>query len=194
MRRPWSWLSAVVAGFLIGPAPIAAEPDDDEPIGSEDVARRKMIGHAVQGIDFYVWDEDSTEAAAWALALAQSPGERTRTIRWRAIAARTAALPSVSVSEQELAFAARADEHEGSSLTALGLVLCLLPSLDRTYVISSWATSPDEHVRRTLARALAAPFEALGVDCAIGHLQEDPNAEVARLARSAAAARAASLA
>src|SRR4030095_9461238 len=122
---------------------------------AEEIARRKMIGHAVRGIDFYVWDEDSAEAGAWALALAQSPGERSRTTRGRAIAPRTAALPPVSVSEQELAFAARADEHECSSLTALGLVLCLLPSLDRTYVISSWATSPHEPVQRTLGRAIA---------------------------------------
>lgn len=195
MRRPWpwSWLGAVVMGFVIGPGQVAAEPDDGEAIETER-GWPKTSGRAVGGIHFYVWDEDPRAAEEWALTLAQSPGEPTRLARWRAVAERTAVLPSVSVSEHELAFATRvADACEGSGLTPLGLVLCLLPSLDRTYLISSLATSSDEQVRLALARALAAPFQALGVDWAIGHLEEDPSADVARQARSAAAARAAPL-
>ena len=75
--------------------------------------------------------------------------------------------------------------------TPLGLLLCLLPSLDRTYLVSSLATSPDEQTRLALARALAAPFDALGVDFAIGQLKEDPSPDVARHARFAFATRAA---
>jgi hypothetical protein len=191
MRRPWSWLGVVVMGFLIGPDPIAAEPDDAEAIETER-GSPKTSGHAVGGIGFYVWDEDARTAEDWALTLAQSPGEQQ--VRWRAIAERSAVLSSVSVSERELAFATRvADTCEGSGLTPLGLLLCLLPSLDRTYLISSLATSSDERVRLALARALAAPFQALGVDWAIRHLEEDPSPDVARQARIASVARAAPL-
>jgi len=190
MRRPWSWLGAVVMGILIGPAPVTADPDDD-PIEAER-SEPRASGHSIAGTDFFVWDEDAVAAEEWALSLAQSPGAHPGFDRWRGIAQRTAVLPSASVSENELAFATRvAEACEGSGLTALGLLLCLLPSLDRTYLISSMATSSDEKVRFALARALAAPFQALGVDWAIRYLEEDPSPDVARQARFAFAVRAA---
>jgi hypothetical protein len=190
-RRPWSWISAAVMGFLIGPAPVTPDPDDD-PIETE--RPEPTSGHAVGGIGFYVWDEDPLAADEWAFTLAQAARERTRWARWRAIAERTAALPSAPVSEHELAFAARvAAFGGGSELTLLGCWLCMLPTLDRTYLISSLATSSDDRIRLALARALAAPFQAVGVEGAIGHLRADPSAEIARHARSAAAARAARL-
>ena len=85
-------------------------------------------------------------------------------------------------------------EEEDVQRSSLGLVLCLLPGLDRTCLISAWATSANEPTRRALARALAAPFEAVGVRAALEELQRDPSAEVRRLARAAAASREASLA
>src|SRR5262245_46796158 len=193
MRRSWSWLAALAMGFLIGPGSISTDPDDDEPIETEREFP-KTSGRAVGGMDFYVWDEDARAAEEWALALAQA-GEPARSARWRAIAARTAALPLASLTEHELAFATRvAESCESSELTPLGLLLCLLPSLDRTYLISSMATSPDAKIRVALARALAAPFEALGVGGTISHLKQDPNPEVARHARLAFATRVARLA
>jgi hypothetical protein len=153
----------MVMGFLIGPAPIAAEPDDAE-LTEAERGRPRTSGHAIGGIDFYVWDEDPGVAEEWALALARAPGEPTRLVRWRTVAERTAALPSVLVNEHDVALATRiADACGGSALTPLGLVLCLLPSLDRTHLISSFATS------------------------------SDPEADIAREARSAAGARAARL-
>jgi len=80
--------------------------------------------------------------------------------------------------------------HEGPTL---GVLLCLLPSLDRTCLISAWATSPRESTRRALADALSRPFEAVGVRTALELLREDPSPEVRRLARVAAASRADSL-
>src|SRR5262245_53701159 len=126
MRRPWSWLGAVVIGLLLGPGPVTADPDDDDPVETERHWPR-TTGRALQGVNFYVWDEDPRVVEEWALALAYSPGEQRRSARWRAIAERTAALPSVSVTEHELAFATRvADRCEGPGLTPLGLLLCLL--------------------------------------------------------------------
>lgn len=83
--------------------------------------------------------------------------------------------------------------HAGDSGTSpLGCMLCLLPGLDRTCLISAWATSPNEKTRRALARAPSAPFEAVGVRAVVDHLQADPSPEVRRLARFAAAIRRAS--
>jgi hypothetical protein len=59
--------------------------------------------------------------------------------------------------------------------------------------VSAWATSPDVRTRRAVARALAAPFEAIGVDAALEHLRADPDPQTRRLARSAVSARRASL-
>jgi hypothetical protein len=188
-RRRWSWISAAVMGFLIGPAPVTADPDDD-PIETERT-EEPTTGHAIGGVSFYVWDEDSRAADEWAFTLAQSAHERTRWARWRAIAERTAVLPSAPVDEHDLAFAMRVAALGGrSELTPLGRWLCMLPTLDRTYLIASLATSSDDAIRLALARALAAPFRAVGADGAIGYLREDSRAEIARQARSAAAARA----
>jgi hypothetical protein len=191
MRRTWSWLGAVVMGLLIGPGPIAAESEEVDPVEAERDELEEG-GFAVRGIEFYVWDEDAEAAEEWALALAQSPSEqRRRAERWRAIAEQTAAMPRVPVRERELAFAARcSDTCEESGLTPLGVLLCLLPGLDRTYLVSSLATSPDEKTRLALARALAAPFDALGVDAAISQLAQDPSPDVARHARFAFSTRA----
>ena len=195
MRRPWpwSWLAALAMGFLIGPSSVPADlDDDDDPIETERDFP-ETSGGAVRGSDFYVWDEDVREAEEWALTLAQS-GEPARSARWRAIAARTAAMPSASLTDHELAFAMRvAETCEGSGLTPLGLLLCLLPGLDRTYLISSMATSPDVRIRLAVARALAAPFQALGARETIRHLEEDRSPDVARQARIASATRAARL-
>ena len=187
-RRRWSWISAAVMGFLIGPAPVTADPDDD-PIETERT-EEPTTGHAIGGISFYVWDEDSGAADEWAFTLAQSSHERTRWARWRAIAESTAVLPSARVGEHELAFAMRVAALGGrSELTPLGRWLCTLPTLDRTYLIASLATSSDEAIRLALARALAAPFRSVGVDGAIGYLREDSSPEIARQAGRAAAAR-----
>ena len=187
MRRPWSWLGAVVMGLLIGPGAIAAEIETERD-------ESEAGGFAVGGIEFYVWDEDAEAAEEWALALAQSPREQGRVRRWRAIAEQTAVMTPVAVGERALAIAARFSDLSAAGdepgLTSLGVLLCLLPSLDRTYLVSSLATSPDEKARLALAHALAAPFDALGVDVAISQLKQDPSPEVARHARFAFATRA----
>lgn len=78
MRR--SWLRSVLFGILIGPAPVpmdpAMDPAETEPseLGIEQPAPRKQSGHSVQGPHFYVWDEDSREAADWAVELQRADG------------------------------------------------------------------------------------------------------------------------
>jgi hypothetical protein len=187
----WSWLRAALLGLVIGPAPAAVEPGAAKPLEAERLAAGKTAGHAVPGSGFYVWDEDAREAEEWALELLErSAGEVDQSAPWRVIAARTAARPSLLMDEDESKLAAGI---EGSSweggISPLGLLLCLLPSLDRTCLISSCAASSHEPMRLALARALAAPFEAVGVRAVLDHLQNDPSAEVRRSARSAAAVR-----
>jgi hypothetical protein len=108
----------------------------------------------------------------------------------RDIAERSSARPSFLTDEHEAKLATWS-ESSGSAagISTLGCLLCLLPSLDRTALICSCATSASEETRRALARALAAPFEAVGLRPAIDHLQSDPSSEVRRLARFAAATR-----
>ena len=71
---------------------------------------------------------------------------------------------------------------EGANLSA---VLRALPPLEQTWLVSSWAASPNEPTRRMLASALAEPFDGVGARWALEHLQRDPNAEVRRRARAA---------
>lgn len=187
----WSWIRAAVLGVVLGPTPVAAEPVDavELPEG-EHVSGAGTAGHAVRGPNFYVWDEDPREAAEWAGELLESGGRTIDPARWRAIAARSAALPAVLTNDQEAELTAWLETSAADPrLSSLGLLLCLLPSLDRTCLISSWATSPNERTRRALANALAAPFEAVGVPDVLQHLQEDASPEVRRIARSAAASR-----
>jgi hypothetical protein len=102
----------------------------------------------------------------------------------------SAASPSIPDSQLEAELAAWIGAPEGvPEASSLGSLLCLLPSLDRTCVIASLATSSNESARRALAEALSAPFEAVGVRGALEHLQADPSPEVRRLARSASAVR-----
>src|SRR5262245_49455140 len=56
----------------------------------------------------------------------------------------------------------------------LGAVLRALPPLERTWLISSWATSESEPARRLLASALVEPLDAVGARWALDHLQRDP--------------------
>ena len=79
---PTSW-GKIALGFLIGPAPLPPEPGDAEPLEAEQVSTGKAelaspakhSGHAVQGLHFFVWDEDPREAARWGLELARASGE-----------------------------------------------------------------------------------------------------------------------
>jgi len=72
---------------------------------------------------------------------------------------------------------------EGANLYA---VLRALPPLEQTWLVSSWATSESEPLRRMLASALAEPLDGVGARWALEHLQRDPSAEVRRCARAAA--------
>jgi hypothetical protein len=75
-----------------------------------------------------------------------------------------------------------AEPAEGADVVAL---LRGLSPFERTSLISSWATSPNERTRRMLASALSAPVEGVGVRWALEHLKQDPSAEVRRLAGAA---------
>jgi hypothetical protein len=180
----WTWLRAAVMGFLLGPAPLPAEPAEVE-IEPDRFAAAGPTGRAERGARFYVWDEDEIEAATWATELRGSAPEEDG---WRSLAASSAAMPAMLTRDLEAVLARGIDSASGSA-SPLGALLCLLPGLDRTCLVSSWATSPDERLRIALARALAAPFEAVGVRSAIDQLQRDPSPEVRRLARAAEASR-----
>ena len=190
----WSWLRAVMLGLMIGPAPADAEPGSPESAEAEGLSPDKAVGHAVRGARFHVWDEDAREAEDWALELRRSTAETVESARWRVIAARAAAGSSIPTGEEEADPVAWLDASGArAGLSPLGIMLCLLPSLDRTYLISSLATSSHEPTRLALARALAAPFEAVGALEALEHLQRDASADVRRSARSSAALRGPSL-
>jgi hypothetical protein len=179
---------------MIGPAAVVSEPVDAEPAEVVEPPPGKSTGHVVQGLNFHVWSEDSREATDWALELLQAGGKTLELARWRSIAAKRAVLPSILTDEIEAELATWSEGPSGNrGISPLGCMLCLLPSLDRTALISSWATSSNEQTRRAVARALSAPFEAVGVRGAIDHLQADPSSQVRRLARNAVAIRRASL-
>lgn len=188
-----AWLRAVILGTVIGPSPVGADPIDPldwEPAELEEPTSGKQSGHAVQGTNFHVWDEDSREATDWAVELLDNGGKALEMARWRSMAARSAALPPLPTDDLEALLTARNGVSSSEiDITTLGCILCLLPSLDRTALVSAWATAPDEGTRRELARALSAPFEAVGVRGVLEHLQRDPDPEVRRLAREAAAIR-----
>jgi hypothetical protein len=193
MRRPW--LRSLILGLLVGPAPppVAAEPiafDTSEPVDCEAPEDRRVGGRSFASAEFLVWDEDVREARAWAQELAGLGLAAHESSGWSDVARRTAAHASILDDEIEEEIAAWSRGSDGDdAIGPLGCVLCLLPSLDRTYLVSAWATSPDPRLRRDLARALAAPFEATGVRSAIDHLCDDTNVEVRTLARVAAATR-----
>jgi hypothetical protein len=185
----------LLLGPMIGPAPFPAEaaPADlteAELADSEASRSDNVIGHTIRGLDFHVWDDVPQEATNWAAELLGAGAGRLEEARWRSIARRSATLPPALSDgfEAQLRLWARATAGP-SDPSALGCILCLLPSLDRTVLISSWATSPDASVRLALARALSAPFEAVGVPSALRELQGDPRAEIRRAARFAAASR-----
>lgn len=73
----------------------------------------------------------------------------------------------------------------------LGALLRGLSQLERTWLITSWATSDDEPTRCRLASALAGPIDGVGTRWVLEHLQRDPSAEVRRRARAAVELRAA---
>ena len=72
---------------------------------------------------------------------------------------------------------------EGANLNA---VLRALPPLEQTWLVSSWATSSSEPMRRMLASALAEPVDGVGARWALDHLKRDPSPEVRRRALAAA--------
>lgn len=49
---------------------LPAEPVDDRRL---EVRARRPAGRAIEGVDFYVWDEDPAEAERWAGVLAAAP-------------------------------------------------------------------------------------------------------------------------
>jgi hypothetical protein len=71
-----------------------------------------------------------------------------------------------------------AEPAEGADVATL---LSELSPFERTSLISSWATSPNERTRRMLASALSAQVEGVGVRWALEHLRQDSSAEVRRL-------------
>jgi hypothetical protein len=77
---------------------------------------------------------------------------------------------------------AAAEPAEGADLGAL---LSALSPFERTWLISSWATSANEPTRRMLARTLAVQIDDVGARWALEHLKRDPSAEVRRLAGAA---------
>jgi len=185
-----SWLRTLLIGLVLGPAPASADPVQD-PVDCEDSsARRVRGGQSVSGADFLVWEEDAHEAEVWAAELAHGFAVADEPSGWGAVARRTAGLPLVLTDEIAEEMAAWSEAPDGEAAFArLGYVLCLLPSLDRTYLVSSWATSPNERLRRDLAEALTMPFEAAGVRSVIDHLRQDPSEEVRALATRAAESR-----
>jgi hypothetical protein len=186
----WSWLRAAILGLVIGPAPVPVESAEAEPPEPE-IPSAKPSGYSVRGLHFHVWSEDLREAEDWASQLLlSSSGDRVEAHRWREFAARSAALPPIPTADLETQLEAWIETSTGDpGSSPLGLVMCLLPSIDRTCLISSWATSRSERVRCALAGALGSPFEAVGVYGAIEHLQHDPSVRVSQLARFAAARR-----
>ena len=179
-------LWAALLGALLGPAPIAAEPVEAEPTEIEEPSPGRAVGHTVRGLDFHVWDEDPREAASWAYELSEAGGRSATGLGWWSLALETAARPALLSEALEAQLVASDEGREtAGAITPLGCVLCLLPSLDRTALITSWATSPSEPKRRALAGALSAPFEAVGRRSAIEHLEADSSSEVRRLARRA---------
>lgn len=192
MRTPW--LRTLLLGLLIGPAPALADATADtvaDPPCEDPFARPETDGQSVSGEEYLVWDEYAREARAWAAELTHGCGQAGASLGWRGVAQRTAGGPAVLGNDivEEMAAWGQAPEEGKEEAGLLGLVLCLLPSIDRTYLISSWATSPSERIRRDLAQALSVPFEATGVPSAIEHLRSDPSAEIRSLATLAAASR-----
>lgn len=183
-----AWLRAILAALVVGPSPLSdnavdAFADNDE------TADERSFGHTVRGPGFHVWEEDAREAHDWSADLLRSTQSEGETAIWRDVAIRMAARPAIRMepdADLALGLAAAAGE---AGMPALGLLLCLMPSLDRTCLISSCATSADERTRLALAHALFAPFDAVGVQAALDHLQRDPSQEVRRAALTAAEAR-----
>ena len=64
----------------------------------------------------------------------------------------------------------------------VGALLSALSPFERTWLISSWATSESEPTRLMLARTLPGQIEGVGARWALEHLKRDPSAEVRRLA------------
>jgi len=191
----WSGLFAAILGFIIGAAPAVAEPESDDAFEAEEpLSQEEVDPRTVRGSNFYVWDEDSREAESWGRELRISAGDTPAAAGWARIAARMAARPPLLTDEDEREIAAELESSAArAGISPLGLVLCMLPSLDRTCLISSCATSSHDQTRVALARALAAPFDAVGVRGALDHLQNDRSAEVRKWARSAAVVRRPSL-
>lgn len=185
----WSWLRTAMLGLLVGPAPVMADPRvAAEPLEADPIVDGAS-GRSIRGAGFHVWDEDPREATGWALDLQRVVSDGIESAQWRTLAARAAVARPVLTNDDEIDLLSWTGAPGSSGISPLGILLCLLPSLDRTLLVSSWATSPDDRTRGELARALSAPFDAVGVRSAIDHLQQDTSAEVRRLTRDAAAAR-----
>jgi hypothetical protein len=195
--KRWTWLRAAILGFLIGPAPLPDDVADADPPEAELQSIGRPSGHTARGVNFYVWDEDSREAVDWALELGESVGQVIESGRGpspRRIAPSQGSSLTREAGNAALGVATSPPASaETGVVLPLGLLLGLLPSVDRTCLVTSWATSSDDQTRRALALALSAPFDAVGVRWAIEHLQEDSNSEIRELARSAARVRGSSL-
>lgn len=187
----WPWLRALVLGLWLGPAsPVEAADLEIAASWAVDPSVRRWdgdpAGRAVPGAA----DPARPDEAAWVAELRRWQGTAGERDHWRTLAARTAAQPSMLTDEIETEIASwRGIASPERSITPLGCALCLLPSLDRTALVSSWAVSPDAPTRAALARALAAPFDAVGVRAALDQLQTDALPEIRRLAASASAQR-----
>jgi hypothetical protein len=183
-----AWLRAAIVGLLLGPAAPVADVGA-EPVEPEDSSAESPEGLAEE-VTASTEDEESEAAVGWAVDQLTAGGILTDPLRWRDLAEQSAAQPPLLTDDLEAELAAWAESAPGDSgISPLGGILCLLPSLDRTVVVATWATSSDEATRRALARALAAPFDAVGVRGALEQLQADPSPEIRRLARSAAVSR-----
>jgi hypothetical protein len=68
-------------------------------------------------------------------------------------------------------------EHAGP---AIGSILAAASRLDRTRLLSEWATSRRSGLRVALARAFSVPFDAVGRSTAMRVLALDPSTEVRR--------------
>jgi hypothetical protein len=73
---------------------------------------------------------------------------------------------------------------------ALGSVLVQLAPLERSYLVSSWATADHEGLRFALAFALAWPIESVGVRSALQELKHDRSTDVRTAAARAIRVRA----
>ncbi len=82
------------------------------------------------------------------------------------------------------------DTVRGAMGWSLRTSLGIMASADRTALVVDWTTDRDPQIRLAIARALHAPFDAIGVTTALACLVEDSDPGVRLVADRAAAVRA----